>query len=168
MTELLTTYSLSEIIIFCVLLAGAFKAVSSFIDWVRDKRRKVTLDEMRPDKLAEEIRKEHDEREKQIQEIERKRSEADMRLQNQIGEVANQVAEISNKVDILIDSDKDAIKSDITKEYHYFIEQKGWIDDYSMDCIERRFTHYIKENGNSFIGQLMEDLRALPRKPDKK
>ena len=66
--------------------------------------------------------------------------------------------------DLLVESDKDDIKAFITREYHYFCEQKGWIDDYSMDCIERRYNHYLEERGNSFIAQLMEAIRALPRK----
>ena len=37
-----------------------------------------------------------------------------------------------------------------------------WIDDYSLDCIERRYKHYIDEGGNSFIGQLMIEIRKLP------
>jgi hypothetical protein len=41
----------------------------------------------------------------------------------------------------------------------------GWIDDYSMECCERRYQHYKDEGGNSFIKGFMEDLRALPKKP---
>ena len=69
MVELLTTYDLSEILIFIVLLAVAFKAVSSFIDWARDRRKKITLKEMQPDELAKQIAQETKDREKQIQEL---------------------------------------------------------------------------------------------------
>ena len=43
-----------------------------------------------------------------------------------------------------------------------------WIDDYSLDCIERRYKHYIDEGGNSFIGQLMIEIRKLPHQPPHK
>jgi hypothetical protein len=36
-------------------------------------------------------------------------------------------------------SDKDSIKAFITKEHHYFCYEKGWIDDYNLDCLEKRF-----------------------------
>ncbi len=50
--------------------------------------------------------------------------------------------ELSKKIDMLVDSDKDAIKSYITKEHHYFCYQVGWIDDFSLDCLEKRYQHY--------------------------
>ena len=74
---------------------------------------------------------------------------------------------LSAKVDMLTASDKDAIKAFITREHHYFCYQKGWIDDYSLDCLERRYQHYVEEEGNSFVGQLMEEIRALPRQEPK-
>ena len=52
---------------------------------------------------------------------------------------------------MLIESDKDSIRSYITKEHHYFYGEQQWIDNFSLDCIERRFKHYEDEGGNSFI-----------------
>jgi hypothetical protein len=79
--------------------------------------------------------------------------------------LVNLVANLTEKVDLLIASDKDAIKSYITEQYHYFVEQKGWIDDFSLDCLEKRFSHYLEENGNSFVESLMNQIRNLPRVP---
>lgn len=67
------------------------------------------------------------------------------------------------KIDMLIESDKDDIKSYITREHHYFCYKIGWIDDFSLDCIEKRYKHYTDEGGNTFIGGFMEELRALPK-----
>ena len=41
---------------------------------------------------------------------------------------------------------------------------KGYIDDFSMDAIEKRYDHYKAEGGNSYISDLMHDLRKLPKK----
>lgn len=168
MVELLTTYSLTEILIFIVLLAGAYKALSSFIDWWKTKRRKDTLEEMKPEELEKQLNQEKEERKKQLEELDIKHEQRILDLQQKIGGVADQVSDLSNKIDLLIESDKDDIKAYVTREYHYFVEQKGWIDDYSMDSIERRYTHYLQENGNSFVSQLMDALRALPRTPPEK
>ena len=65
---------------------------------------------------------------------------------------------------MVIDSDKDAIKAYITEKHHYFTE-KGWIDYQSLDVLEKRFKHYTDEGGNSFIEDLMEDIRKLPNQP---
>ena len=72
---------------------------------------------------------------------------------------------LSEKIDMLIDSDKDDIKSFITREHHFFCYQKKWVDDFSLDCIEKRYSHYKEEGGNSFITGFMNDLRALPHNP---
>ena len=70
---------------------------------------------------------------------------------------------LSKKIDMLINSDKDDIKSYITRQHHYFCYQIGWIDDFSLDCVERRYQHYTDEGGNSFIEGFMNELRALPK-----
>ena len=70
--------------------------------------------------------------------------------------------DLESKMNVLIESDKDAIKSFITREHHYFCYKLGGIDDFSLECIEKRYLHYKDEGGNSFIDSLMEDLRELP------
>lgn len=165
MVELLSKYSVNEILIFMVLLAVAFKTVSSFLDWAREKRRALTIKEMKPEELSKSIEKEIQRREEQLQELEAKRAKDNAELREQISEVAKHVNNVTTKIDLLIDSDKDDIKAFITREYHYFCEQKGWIDDYSLDCIEKRYGHYVEEKGNSFISGLMEKIRNLPHTP---
>jgi hypothetical protein len=46
--------------------------------------------------------------------------------------------------------------------------QKGYIDDYCLDCLEKKYKHYVKEGGNSFIESLMKEIRNLPRTPQNK
>lgn len=67
-------------------------------------------------------------------------------------------------LDTLIASDIADIKSDIVKQYHRFME-KQWIDDFSMDTIEKRFARYEEEGGNSYVHTLVEKLRQLPNQP---
>ena len=73
--------------------------------------------------------------------------------------------DLSKKINMLVESDKDDIKAYITKEHHKFCYDKGWVDDFSLDCLEKRFKHYADEGGNSFIGGFMQELRALPKRP---
>ena len=72
---------------------------------------------------------------------------------------------LSKKIDMLVESDRDDIKAYITKEHHKFCYDKGWIDDFSLDCLEKRFKHYADEGGNSFICGFMQELRVLPKRP---
>ena len=79
----------------------------------------------------------------------------------------NILQDLSKKINLLIDSDKDDIKSFITRQHHYFCYKIGWIDDFSLDCVEKRYQHYADEGGNSFIEGFMDELRALPKQEPK-
>ena len=141
MIDLLKTFSIQQIIIFIVLLALAIKGVVSFIDWLKNKNNEVAKKTQTSVQIIEDIEKHEQE----------------------IDEINSSIKDLTKKIDILIDSDKDAIKAYITKEYHYFCYERGWIDDYSLDCIEKRYEHYEAQGGNSFIEDLMKELRDLPK-----
>lgn len=53
----------------------------------------------------------------------------------------------------------------ITISHHYFVYLQKWIDDYTLDTLEKRFAVYRQENGNSFVKGLMNEIRALPKQP---
>lgn len=70
---------------------------------------------------------------------------------------------IEEKMVMLINSDEYDIKSYITDKHRLHVVERGWIDNYTMDNLEKRFAIYEKEGGNSFIAGLMKELRQLPR-----
>lgn len=141
MEELFTTYSLGEIVAFLVVLAGTVKGFFAFWDWAVDKLRKVFK--------KESLQEQDKERVKQ--------------LETDVKNLTLNIAEIKTAIQLLTQSDKDDIKAWITEKHHYFCYEKRHIDDYSLDCIEKRYKHYKDEGGNSFIKDLMEDLRQLPK-----
>ena len=143
MLQLLSHYSISQILLFLVFIALAFKSIVDFIDWYKGRVKK----------HDDQVKEEHDYM-KEINEV-----------KDSVGEIKDVVSDMKGTIDVLMESDKDAIKSHITREHHYFCYQKGWIDDYSLDCLENRYKHYLEENGNSFIKHLMEEVRALPKQP---
>lgn len=150
--ELLTQYSPAMIVICCILILAVVKSVIEYKEWVQKK-----IDEGYDKRRAEE-----DKIESTIDIIEKQDTQLQI-LGDNIEKLSCAVDRLAEKVELLTESDKDDIKAFITREYHYFCEQRKWIDDYSMDCIEKRFEHYQKEGGNTFIETLMEQLRALPR-----
>ena len=143
MIDLLTKYSIQNIIIYIVLLALAVKGCLSFITWIKQYFQNVVQDKIEyPKKIKNDI----EDHSKDIEDLKKS------------------ISEIKQLINMLIQSDKDDIKAYITREHHYFVYQKGWIDDYSLDCIERRFEHYTDEGGNTFIENLMKELRTLPKR----
>lgn len=142
MLELLQGYTVAEIISFIILLSLAIKAIISFLDWAKERLFKFFRKEEKGNSLDGTLSKIIESQE----------------------QLSKEIKKMNDTVEILIHSDKDDIKSFVTKEYHHFMAQ-GWIDDYSLDCIEKRYTHYVDEGGNSFIGQLMTEIRKLPHQP---
>lgn len=66
-----------------------------------------------------------------------------------------------DQLDVLIASDKESIKSFIVSCY-YQAKSDGYVNSHLMQIIEERYETYKKENGNSYVGGLMHELRAFP------
>lgn len=154
MLELISAYSISEIITFIILLCAAIKGAFSFGDWAWARFKKVVDKENEEKTNDEKVQELLDSYSTKLEEVHTAHEALILALN-----------EMNAKVSCLIQSDKDAIKSFITKEHHYYCYRQKWIDDYSLDCIEKRFGHYVEEGGNSFIESLMNELRDLPKTP---
>lgn len=154
MIEILQKYSFVEIVIFIVALAVSIKGVITFYDWAVSRLRTVFNKEHQEKTEADKIEKRFERNEKALAEL---KSEQD--------KISDALSSLMDRIELLVNSDKDDIKAFITREHHYFCYQKGWIDDYSLDCIEKRYEHYVKEKGNSFIEGFMEEIRELPKRP---
>ena len=66
-----------------------------------------------------------------------------------------------DQLDVLIASDKESIKSFIVSCY-YQAKSDGYVNSHLMQIIEERYETYKKENGNSYVGGLINELRAFP------
>lgn len=152
MIELLQQYSLTDIIVFTILLALAIKSLITFFDWAHERFEKVFNKEHSSLNEKQELERRLQHGSQTMEELQKTQQATDKILK-----------ELSSKIDMLIDSDKDAIKSYITRQHHYFCYDVGWIDDFNLDCLERRYEHYADEGGNSFIQGFMDELRALPK-----
>ena len=154
MLELLKTYSVSEIITFIILLALALKGLVTFFDWGYERLKKNFDRGFQKTKEKEGLENRLHNYDVQIEKL--------MKAQ---GTTTEKVENILGKIELLINSDKDATKSYITDKHHFYCYKQKWIDDYALDCLERRFEHYLQENGNSFVEDLMKEIRDLPRLP---
>ena len=155
--SVLKDFPISEILLCIVGVLVLIKWIIEYFDWGH-KRTKDQYDQ-------EAARK------KDIEDINEKlnQNSEDIKMLIEMQKQQNEKIEQQNlRIELLIDSDKDDIKAFITEKYHYFVEVKGWIDDYSLDCLERRFQHYKDENGNSFVADLMSEIKRLPKHPPQK
>ena len=152
--ELLENFSITHILIMAILLVLSAKEVWNFIDWFKGK----------VSHHDEEVQAEKDEKE-QIEKRVTKLETGQTEVLTAISNLTDNVDTLANNVDLLISSDRDAIKAFITSQHHHLCYEQKWIDDYTLDCIEKRYDHYVEEHGNSFIEQLMNEIRALPKMP---
>lgn len=148
--SVLKDFPISEILLCIIGVLILVKWIIEYFDWGH-KRTKDKYDQEAEDK-------------KNIEDINEKlnQNSEDIKMLIEMQKQQNK------RIELLIDSDKDDIKAFITKEYHYFVERIGWIDDYSLDCLEKRFLHYQDEDGNSFAEDLMSEIRRLPKHPPQK
>ena len=142
MSQLITHYSVSEIILFIIILAVATKELISFIDWAKNRTAQAVHQSEESTRL------------KEISE----------RHEDELNEIKQSIKSLQESINLLILSDRDDIKQSLTENHHYFCYKLGSIDDYSLDCMQKRYSHYKEEGGNSFVKTLMEEVRALPRK----
>lgn len=153
MLDLLNGYTVTEIIIFLIAFATAFKGVVTFWDWAMQRGRQFFNKKTEADRVHEDLKAHLSQIDEKIEKL--------IKHQDQN---YTQIKDLYGKIDLLILSDKDDIKAYITDRHHYYCYELECIDDYSLDCIEKRYSHYIAEGGNSFVETLMIDLRKLPRK----
>lgn len=150
--ELLTTFSPMMILMCCIMIFLAAKSVIEYKKWAVKTADEAYEKRHQVENLREQacgITKQHNEQLKQIS--------------GAIATLQATVDKLSDKVATLTESDRDDIKAWIVQQHHYFCYQKKSIDDFTMDTIERRFKHYQDEGGNSYVEDLMRELRALPK-----
>ena len=164
MIELLSTLSLSQILLYAILILFAVKEGLSLKDFFKQRAdahyNKSNNEKKQIDEILEEIKSLKD----NMDENKKTYRELLQHIEELQQEWLIQAEERKTSIKLLIKSDRDAIKSFIVKEHHYFMEQ-GWIDDFSLDIIERRFATYQEEGGNSYACDLVKDLRDLPNRP---
>lgn len=91
----------------------------------------------------------------------REQEETLERVEKNMQQQQKQLQSITDKIDELLASDKDSIKSWIVMLYKQYKKDPSGLDSMQMDLLERRFSHYKREGGNSYIDNLMQELREI-------
>lgn len=154
MLDLLTKYEVQDILIFIVILALAIKGLISFYDWASAR---LDLTYEKKNKLDEQLKY----YETQLKNQEKLTQEL---IENN-KQIFSELKGLKGAIQRLTDSDRDDIRLCITEKFHICTE-RNWVDDYTLSCLEKRFSCYQAEGGNSFVEGMMEALRALPRRPN--
>nr|DAN30637.1 MAG TPA: hypothetical protein [Caudoviricetes sp.] len=74
-----------------------------------------------------------------------------------------EINENKEQLSLLIDSDKESIRSFIVDKYYQVMED-GFVNTHLLQVLEERYDKYLKEKGNGYVKSLMEEIRELPHK----
>ncbi len=160
MIELINTYGVDQIIVIIVMLSLATKGTLDFIEWVLNKCRNKFNIEYNKKKREEKIDNQYEIYEKQYQALIDRYESLDKKLDSAYDVFKDRLDGIEGKVNQLTRSDMHDIKGWIVEKHHKLITQ-GWVDDFTMDTLEKRYSDYIAEKGNSYVEGLMNEIRAL-------
>lgn len=161
MAQLLSQYSLTEIILFIISLLLAVKGAWDLFDYFKNKYNEKFNKDLNKKVKENELEQHYLKCEAQHNET----IEIYAKLEDKLDTIVDSIDSIKTTVDDLVGSDMLDIKQFLVREYHYFVEQKKWIDDYSLNCILLRYEVYKKEGGNSYIDTLISEIKALPKHP---
>ena len=163
MEHFLVKYSIQEILIFSVLLFFAIRQFIEAKDWIQKEAHSWANKDEALGKLEQKAAEERDLINKKLDEALKEREAYIQKMDERDDFLQKEIEAANENIKLLLESDRDDIKAWITREHNYFCNKLGEIDTYSLDCINRRYQHYVKENGNSFIEDLMNEIKALPK-----
>ena len=165
MLELIETFTPLQIICYAVGLTLAVKGAWDLIDFFKNKYA-IKFNKDYSKKKQEELLEEyHNDSIKQHEETIEMHNSLEHKIDELTEVIDTRLTGLEESVDRLTVSDMHDIKQSIVRSFHYFVEQQGWIDDFSLDTLELRFSDYLAENGNSYAAGLMSEIRQLPKHP---
>ena len=168
MEALLAKFSIQQILLFIILGALAFKEVVNFLSWCKDLYNKKFNKDYDVKKGEHELKEHFINCKQQNVDILNRYNNLEQKLDFLTQQFKIQIKQIEENLELLKMSDMHDIKGWIVERHHNLIKQ-GWVDDFTMDTIEHRYSDYKAEDGNSYVDSLMKELRALPKfPPDKK
>lgn len=87
-------------------------------------------------------------------------------IEKRLDVLEERMAAAEERLQDLTISDMHDIKAWIVEQYQKFFVQQGWIDAFSAETIDRRYSDYKKEGGNSYIKNLIDQLHTLSMDPE--
>lgn len=154
--SLFSQFSIESIILIIISLVVAFKFVSELWDWLYNKIKKHFNIQTEKQQQDEKDREQTKALEKKMNTFMDKIYEKHDNLDKIVNKLIEQQERTTDRL-------QENTRSFIIDKHHYFCYQIKAIDDMNLQSLERRYMYYKADGGDSFIDQLMEEIRQLPR-----
>lgn len=166
MLDLFTKVPVDQVIINTIMLALAIRGCVDFFAWCKETYKARFDIDYSKKKKEEKLLAHYEELAKLQAQSQAGYTELTQKLDQMTAAMDTRMSCIEKQLKQLTDSDMHDIKGWIVTKHHEYT-QKGWVDDFTMDTIEKRFGDYILEGGNSYVEGLMAEIRDLPHYPPK-
>lgn len=142
---ILTQYSPVEIVIIILFLLIGTKAISALIEWFYNKLKSYFSNKDHEEKELYELKTEQDS------------------IEDRLDKIDDSLIAISDQIKLLTERLQENTKSYIIDKHHHFCYQVKAIDDLSLQSLELRYMYYKAAGGDSYIDNLMAEIRELPK-----
>ena len=167
MLDLLAAFSVQQIIVYSIMLLFAIKGIIDLVSYFKDLYNKKFNKDYNVKKQTEVLEEHYNHCIEQHQESVKMYESLENKIDDWTQSVDAKFNKIEDQLGLLMQSDMHDIKGWIVERHHRLMKQ-GWVDDFTMDTLEKRYSDYKAEGGNSYIETLMNDLRKLPQYPPEK
>jgi hypothetical protein len=163
MLELLSTFSVEQIILYTVMLSFALKGGVEFFKWCKNLYQEKFDKDYEKRSQEELLAKYYEECSAQNKESKERYETLEKKIDCLTESLALQINKIEGQLNLLSSSSRNDIKAWIVATHHSCIEE-GCIDDFTKDLVEKRYQDYVNLGGNSYVESLVEEIRKLPLK----
>lgn len=151
-SSLFATYSIEAVIIFVIMILLSVKFTWELVEWFRDKIKYGFTKQQETEEMTEDFKAEFKKLNDRLDTVEERFNKIDKSNEN-----------TNRRLSFIEERQQENTKSFLIDAHHKFCYQIKAIDDINLQSIERTYMYYKAAGGNSFIDQLMQEIRALPR-----
>lgn len=154
--NLFTQFSIESIILMILGIVVTFKFVSELWDWLYARIKKHF-------NIQTEKQQQEEQDRKNLKKLENNLNIFMDKMYKKYDDLSSTASQLIEQQERTTERLQENTRSFIIDKHHYFCYQVKAIDDLNLQSLERRYMYYKADRGDSFIDQLMEEIRQLPR-----
>ena len=134
------------------MLIVVFKFISETIDWLWQKIKKQVTQKNAEEEKIQDIDRYFDKVQKNFDKV-----------YERFDTIDEQSQKTNERLSFIEERQQENTRSYLIDAHHKFCYEIKAIDDINLQSMERRYMYYKTQGGNSFIDELMQEVRQLPR-----